>query len=194
MIFTNVIDDTAFNELHDHLSQNRAGKPFILKSTTCDAYDPSGYFVSYAKSSGGIFMDCGIHDIDMARWLLNIGDNHGSTFGEASSSSSSGPDLTQSSAPNNVMRKQVKRVFATGTIVRHIELTEQDDCDNALGIIEFVNGSSCTLHLSRTGMNGYESTVEVYGLEQKLVVDVRILKSSVDVSEVQKLMERFIDT
>ncbi|GFZ51344.1 hypothetical protein JCM24511_09104 [Saitozyma sp. JCM 24511] len=154
--------DTALNQLYDHISSNAAGKPFILKSTTCDAYDPSGFFVAYAKASGGIFMDCGIHDIDMTRWLLNV------------NSTTAHPglaDLAQSSSPVAQPTKQVKRVIATGSIVAHPELKEQDDCDNALGIVEFANGATCTLHLSRTGMNGYESTVEVYGLEQKLTVE-----------------------
>ncbi|RSH87060.1 hypothetical protein EHS25_003549 [Saitozyma podzolica] len=141
--------DTALNQLYDHITSNAAGKPFILKSTTCDAF-------------GGIFMDCGIHDIDMTRWLLNV---------NSTTAHSGLHDLTQSSAPVTQPAKQVKRVIATGSIVAHPELKEQDDCDNALGIVEFANGATCTLHLSRTGMNGYESTVEVYGLEQKLTVE-----------------------
>ncbi|OCF30523.1 hypothetical protein I316_07851 [Kwoniella heveanensis BCC8398] len=146
--------DTSFKELHKHIASNQAGQPFLLKSTTQDAYDPSGFFVSYAKASGGIFMDCGIHDIDMSRWLLGV-----STSGNKAVS----PSISKGSA--------VRRVFATGLTVRHPELLEQEDCDNALGIIEYTNGSSCTLHLSRTGMGGYESLVEVFGTEQKLVVE-----------------------
>ena len=47
--------DKAFKQLHDHISTSHAGKPFLLKSTTQDAYDPSGFFVAYAKASGGIY-------------------------------------------------------------------------------------------------------------------------------------------
>lgn len=155
--------DTAFKQLHTHLSSTVAGQPFLLKSTTQDAYDPSGFFVAYAKASGGIFMDCGIHDIDMSRWLLGVG--------QPAKNSKNG--LSQSSQPPVPSGKQVNRVYATGLTVRHPELHEQDDCDNALGVIEYANGSSCTLHLSRTGMGGYESLVEVFGTEQKLVVEVR---------------------
>ena len=68
---------------------------------------------------------------------------------------------------------EVTRCYGTGSIVRHPELTEQEDCDNALGIIEYANGSKATLHLSRTGMGGYSSVVEVFGTEQKLEVGVR---------------------
>ena len=154
--------DKAFKQLSDHIATSAAGKPFLLKSTTQDAYDESGFFVAYAKASGGIYADCGIHDIDMSRWLLSIG---------AASSSSK---LTQSSAPNGgrAGSSEVTRCYGTGSIVRHPELVEQEDCDNALGIIEFANGSKTTLHLSRTGMGGYSSVVEVFGTEQKLEVGV----------------------
>jgi myo-inositol 2-dehydrogenase/D-chiro-inositol 1-dehydrogenase len=122
---------------------DRAGRVYALKSSTQDAYDPSGVFVAYSKASGGIFMDCGIHDIDMSRWLLST---------------------------DQVGRAEVKRVLASGLITAHPELEAQGDCDNAFGIIEYTNGTTCTLHLSRTGMGGYDSLVEAYGMGQKVTV------------------------
>lgn len=126
------------------MHSSRAGRIYALKSSSQDAYDSSGFFVAYSKASGGIFLDCGIHDIDMSRWLLQT--------------SSAG-------------RAEVKRVFGSGLITAHPELAEQDDCDNAFGIIEYANGTTCTLHLSRTGMSGYDSKIEVYGMEQNVLVD-----------------------
>lgn len=41
-----------------------------MRSQTCDKNDPDGFFVRFAPTSGGIFMDCSVHDIDLARWLL----------------------------------------------------------------------------------------------------------------------------
>lgn len=46
------------------------GKPFLVRSQTCDQNDPEGFFVRFAPTSGGIFMDCSVHDIDLARWML----------------------------------------------------------------------------------------------------------------------------
>lgn len=46
------------------------GRPFLVRSQTCDQNDPDGFFVRFAPTSGGIFMDCSVHDIDLARWLL----------------------------------------------------------------------------------------------------------------------------
>ena len=42
----------------------------MVRSQTCDKNDESGFFVRFSGSSGGIFLDCSIHDIDLARWLL----------------------------------------------------------------------------------------------------------------------------
>jgi myo-inositol 2-dehydrogenase / D-chiro-inositol 1-dehydrogenase len=52
------------------IDAGRLGKPFLVRSQTGDMNDPSGFFVAFAPSSGGIFMDCSVHDIDLARWML----------------------------------------------------------------------------------------------------------------------------
>ena len=49
------------------------GVPAVFRSQTCDKLDPSGFFVTYAQFSGGIFVDCSIHDIDLALWFLGHG-------------------------------------------------------------------------------------------------------------------------
>ncbi|KAH7140331.1 hypothetical protein B0J13DRAFT_637847 [Dactylonectria estremocensis] len=49
------------------------GRPAVFRSQTCDKLDPSGFFVQYAEFSGGFFVDCSIHDIDLALWFLGDG-------------------------------------------------------------------------------------------------------------------------
>lgn len=79
-------------------------------------------------------MDCGIHDIDIGRYLLNV----------------SNTDGLKNPA------KQVTKVFATGLNTVYPELADMGDCDNALGVIEFENGSKMDIHLSRTSIHGHD--------------------------------------
>ena len=62
--------DTSFRHAHARIRQGHIGRPLMVRSHTLDKHDPSGYFVRYSKSSGGIFADMSVHDIDAARWLL----------------------------------------------------------------------------------------------------------------------------
>jgi myo-inositol 2-dehydrogenase / D-chiro-inositol 1-dehydrogenase len=62
--------DPSYRSAHQLIQAGQIGRPFLVRSQTCDRNDPSGFFVRFAPSSGGIFLDCSIHDIDLARWLL----------------------------------------------------------------------------------------------------------------------------
>lgn len=129
------------------IENGQLGKAHLIKSATNDQYDPSGFFVSYAAASGGIYIDCGIHDIDCARWLLDA------SLG----------------IPNP--KKQVRRVFAAGHNIRHPELVQDNDVDNAVGFVEFENGKMLVLHLSRTSMHGHDCFAEVFGTDGKVIVN-----------------------
>jgi myo-inositol 2-dehydrogenase/D-chiro-inositol 1-dehydrogenase len=143
------VDDESYLEAKRRIDNGQLGKAYMIKSATNDQYDPSGFFIAYSKDSGGIFLDCGIHDIDIARWLLDVAN----------------PSLLKNPA------KQVTRVYATGLNVRHPELAESEDCDNANCIVEFENGTQCTFHLSRTALHGHDCFCEVFGTESKLVIN-----------------------
>lgn len=62
--------DPSYKRSFDLVDQGEIGKPFLVRSQTCDQNDPQGFFVKYAPNSGGIFLDCSVHDIDLARWML----------------------------------------------------------------------------------------------------------------------------
>lgn len=62
--------DPSYLNAKAHIDAGGIGRPFLVRSQTCDKLDPSGFFVRFAPSSGGIFMDCSVHDIDVARWML----------------------------------------------------------------------------------------------------------------------------
>jgi myo-inositol 2-dehydrogenase/D-chiro-inositol 1-dehydrogenase len=62
--------DTSYQDAQRKIGEGLIGKPFLVRSQTCDQNDPSGAFMRFAPTSGGIFLDCSVHDIDLARWLL----------------------------------------------------------------------------------------------------------------------------
>jgi inositol 2-dehydrogenase len=61
--------DPGYAAAKKQIDEGRIGRPVVFKATSRDPFPPS---VSYAdpKSSGGIFVDMGIHDFDLARWFM----------------------------------------------------------------------------------------------------------------------------
>ncbi|KAF5577023.1 myo-inositol 2-dehydrogenase [Fusarium pseudoanthophilum] len=62
--------DASYRDAYEKTKSGLIGRPSVLRSQTCDVLDPSGFFVAYAQFSGGIFVDCSIHDIDLALWFF----------------------------------------------------------------------------------------------------------------------------
>lgn len=62
--------DPSYRDAYARVAAGEIGRPFLVRSQTCDRNDPEGFFVRFVPSSGGIFLDCTVHDIDVARWLL----------------------------------------------------------------------------------------------------------------------------
>jgi len=62
--------DPSYCSVAERIERGDIGAPFLVRSQTLDKHDPSGFFVRFAATSGGIFLDMSVHDIDTARWLL----------------------------------------------------------------------------------------------------------------------------
>ncbi|KAJ5787738.1 hypothetical protein N7457_002728 [Penicillium paradoxum] len=62
--------DKSYRDAHQKMLSGAIGTPSVLRSQTCDKLDPTGFFVAYAEFSGGIFVDCSIHDIDLTLWFF----------------------------------------------------------------------------------------------------------------------------
>ncbi|EIF30358.1 putative dehydrogenase [Burkholderia sp. Ch1-1] len=62
--------DPSYKDAFDKIAAGKIGRPFLVRSQTADQNDSDGFFVRFAATSGGIFLDCTVHDIDVARWLL----------------------------------------------------------------------------------------------------------------------------
>ncbi|CAI7621735.1 unnamed protein product [Penicillium glandicola] len=65
--------DASYREAYEKMISGEHGRPVVFRSQTADMLDTTGTFVNYAKTSGGIFLDCSIHDIDLMLWF--IGEN-----------------------------------------------------------------------------------------------------------------------
>jgi myo-inositol 2-dehydrogenase/D-chiro-inositol 1-dehydrogenase len=66
--------DASYRRAHSAIATGSHGPPVVFRSQTADLHDTSGNFVRYAKTSGGIFVDCSIHDIDLMLWFM--GEDH----------------------------------------------------------------------------------------------------------------------
>jgi len=62
--------DPSYRDAWEKIQAGMIGAPFLVRSQNLDMNDASGFFVRFAPTSGGIFLDCTVHDIDLARWLL----------------------------------------------------------------------------------------------------------------------------
>jgi myo-inositol 2-dehydrogenase/D-chiro-inositol 1-dehydrogenase len=65
--------DPSYRDAAEKIRAGAIGRPFLARSQTTDKNDPSGFFVRFAPTSGGILLDMSVHDIDTARWLLGAG-------------------------------------------------------------------------------------------------------------------------
>jgi len=61
--------DAGYASAKRQIEEGRIGMPLVFKSTSRDPFRPS---LEYAnpKSSGGMLLDMGIHDFDLARWFM----------------------------------------------------------------------------------------------------------------------------
>ncbi|KAK2728204.1 myo-inositol 2-dehydrogenase [Colletotrichum kahawae] len=134
--------DASYRGAHAKMSAGLIGRPAILRSQTCDVLDPTGFFVAYAQFSGGIFVDCSIHDIDLALWFFD-------------------EDKTK-----------VKSVHAVGITAVEPDLRKHNDRDNAVGTVEFYDGRIAYLYASRMMAAGQEDSTEIIGTKGKLTVNL----------------------
>ena len=61
--------DPGYAAAHRQIAEGRIGRPVVFKSTSRDPYPPSLEYANPA-SSGGLLVDMGIHDFDLARWFI----------------------------------------------------------------------------------------------------------------------------
>lgn len=147
------------------IDAGRIGTPLVFKSTSRDPFRPS---LEYAnpKSSGGMLIDMGIHDFDLARWFMGEVDTV-STVGATIAY----PELATVGDIDNAV---TSLVFASGK----------------LGVVDLSRSGIYGYDIS-TEILGSEGTVRIGYLRETPVM--LLTKNSVAHDTVPYFMERFRD-
>jgi scyllo-inositol 2-dehydrogenase (NAD+) len=147
------------------IEAGRIGTPLVFKSTSRDPFRPS---LEYAnpKSSGGMLIDMGIHDFDLARWFM----------GEAQSVSTIGATIAY---------PELKTVGDIDNAVASLTFSS-----GKIGVVDLSRSGIYGYDIS-TEILGSEGTVRIgYLRETPLMV---MTKNSVAHDTVPYFMERFRD-
>ena len=155
--------DPGYAAARRHVEEGRIGRPVVFKSTSRDPFLPSLDYVK-PSSSGGILVDMGIHDFDLARWFM----------GDVESVSAIGgvlayPELTGVGDLDNVI---ASLVFA----------------DGRLGVIDLTRNGYYGYDIA-TEILGTEGTVRIGYLRETPITI--LTKNSVAHDTVPYFMERF---
>lgn len=62
--------DASYRDARQKVTAGLIGEPSLIRCQSCDKYDSGGFFVRYSALSGGIFVDMGIHDVDLTLWFF----------------------------------------------------------------------------------------------------------------------------
>lgn len=139
--------DDNFRAAKKLVDSGTLGDIHAVETSSQDKQDKSGFFIAFSLQSGGIFVDMGVHDIDVGRYYLN--------------------PTTGLTNP----KKQVNRVIAMGQRTLYGALAEFEDFDNAWGIVEFANGKILTSHVGRTTSHGHEGSTRILGTKGHSLID-----------------------
>jgi scyllo-inositol 2-dehydrogenase (NAD+) len=157
--------DPAYAAAKKEIDGGRIGPPLVFKSTSRDPFRPS---LEYAnpKSSGGMLIDMGIHDFDLARWFMGAV-NAISAIGATIAY----PELETVGDIDNAV---VSLVFASGK----------------LGVIDLTRSGIYGYDIS-TEILGLEGTIRIGYLRETAITVMK--KNNVSHDTVPYFMERFRD-
>lgn len=155
--------DPGYAAAKKQIDEGRVGRPVVFKSTSRDPYRPSLEYANPA-SSGGILVDMGIHDFDLARWFM----------GDVKSVTAIGGVLAY---PEMASVGDIDNAIATLTFA-----------DGRLGVIDLTRNGVYGYDIT-TELLGTEGTVRVGYLRETPVLTMT--KNHVAHDTVPYFMERF---
>ena len=155
--------DPGYAAAKRQVDEGRIGKPVVFKSTSRDPFPPSLEYANPA-SSGGILVDMGIHDFDLARWFM----------GEVASVSAIGGVLAY---PEFATVGDMDNAIASLVFV-----------DGRLGVVDLTRNGIYGYDIM-TELLGTEGTVRIGYIQETPVMTMT--KNSVAHDTVPYFMERF---
>jgi inositol 2-dehydrogenase len=157
--------DAGYASAKKQLEAGRIGTPLVFKSTSRDPFRPSLEYANPA-SSGGMLIDMGIHDFDLARWFM----------GEVRTVSTIGATIAypELSTVGDIDNAVSSLTFASGK----------------LGVVDLSRSGIYGYDIS-TEILGLEGTLKIGYLRETPVV--LLTKNSVAHDTVPYFMERFRD-
>jgi inositol 2-dehydrogenase len=157
--------DAGYAAAKAHIDAGRIGAPLVFKSTSRDPFRPS---LEYAnpKSSGGMLIDMGIHDFDLARWFM-------------------GEVRTVSTVGATIAYPELATVGDIDNAVASLTFTS-----GKLGVVDLSRSGIYGYDIS-TEILGLEGTVRIGYLRETPVMV--LTKNSVAHDTVPYFMERFRD-
>jgi predicted dehydrogenase len=157
--------DPAYAAAKKEIAEGRIGAPLVFKSTSRDPFRPS---LEYAnpKSSGGMLIDMGIHDFDLARWFM----------GDVTAISAIGATIAypELESVGDIDNAVASLVFASGK----------------LGVIDLTRSGIYGYDIS-TEILGLEGTIRIGYLRETAITVMK--KNNVSHDTVPYFMERFRD-
>ena len=155
--------DPGYAAAKKRIEAGAIGRPVVFKSTSRDPFPPSLEYANPA-SSGGILVDMGIHDIDLARWFM----------GEIDTVSAVGATLVY---PELATVGDFDNAIATLVFA-----------DGRLGVLDLTRNGIYGYDIS-TEVLGNEGTIRVGYLRETPILEMT--KNSVAHDTVPYFMERF---
>jgi len=155
--------DPGYAAAKEQVARGAIGKPLVFKSTSRDPFRPSLEYANPA-SSGGILVDMGIHDFDLARWFM----------GDVETVSAVGAVLAY---PEMASISDMDNAIATLVFA-----------DGRLGMIDLARKGVYGYDIS-TELLGDEGTVRIGYLRETPIVTMT--KNSIAHDTVPYFMERF---
>jgi myo-inositol 2-dehydrogenase / D-chiro-inositol 1-dehydrogenase len=127
--------DPTFNEARRRMDAGEIGNPEMLIITS---RDPGAPPADYIKSSGGIFRDMLIHDLDVFRWILCADGD------------------------------EAAWLSASGSVLTDPAIASLGDYDSTAVTIRTRKGRLCQINTSRRAAYGYDQRFEVLGSQGML--------------------------